>query len=430
MSQAELSVTERLPADASSAARARKLVREVLERGEALEWEDAALLAVSEVVTNALVHAGTTIALTVRLDDSGLRVEVSDASPHLPRQRDYASMAGTGRGLTLLDQSVDRWGVAPDRFGKVVWFEIRRDADATEARDADSELPVRLPESLRATVPVELRNVPLLMHAAWQEHASALLRELLLVQLEHDVEALDRHARASDALSLLYEQIPVPDLGEDPEAVMASAIEPDVSREVLTVAVPRTSVPNFQTLQDLLVLATEAAVAGDLLVPTTQPEIQELRAWLCGQVRGQAVADAEPEPWAPRTDAWEPMTWTDYLDWDPGEVSGSDRALVATDEASTIVAVSSPALDLLGFRHEAEIVGRRVVTIIPSRFRQAHIAGTTLHLLNGRSPLLGTVVTVPVVRADGSEAQTRLRIDPRRRSEGRRVFIAEFFPDD
>jgi PAS domain S-box-containing protein len=428
MSQAELIVSERLPADASSAARARNLVRDVLEGGDALEWEDAALLAVSEVVTNALVHAGTTITLTARLDESGLRVEVSDASPHLPRPRDYASMAGTGRGLTLLDQSVDRWGVAPDPFGKVVWFEICRDGQGE--REQAPEAPARFPESLRATVAVELRNVPLLMHAAWQEHASALLRELLLVQLEHDAEALDRHARASDALSLLYEQIPVPDIGDDPEAVMATAIEPDVSREVLTVAVPQTSVPNFETLQDLLVEAAEAARAGDLLVPTTQPEIQELRAWLCHQVRDQALVRADPEPWAPRTDAWEPMTWTGYSDWDRDEVSRSERALVATDERSTIVAVSSSALDFLGFRHEAEIVGRRVITIIPSRFRQAHIAGTTLHLLNGRSPLLGTVVSAPVVRADGSETQTRLRIDARRRSAGRRVFIAEFLPGD
>ncbi len=89
--------------------------------------------------------------------------------------------------------------------------------------------------------------------------------------------------------------------------------------------------------------------------------------------------------------------------------------------------MSPAALAFLGFRDESDLVGRRIITIIPRRFHQAHIAGTTLHMTNGRSPLLGIHVTVPVVRADGNEAPVELEINPHRSSAGRKVFVAEFF---
>ena len=73
-----------LPAAASSAARARALVRQVLEHGGAVDLSDAAQLAVSEVITNALVHAGTPIDLRVTCCGTRLRVEVTDGSPHFP----------------------------------------------------------------------------------------------------------------------------------------------------------------------------------------------------------------------------------------------------------------------------------------------------------------------------------------------------------
>ena len=68
-----------------------------------------------------------------------------------------------------------------------------------------------------------------------------------------------------------------------------------------------------------------------------------------------------------------------------------------------IVAVSAPAAQLLGYVAGDELVGHRLVDIIPERYRQAHLAGFTLHLFSGRSPLLGHQVTVPALRQDGSE---------------------------
>ena len=75
---------------------------------------------------------------------------------------------------------------------------------ATDSPDGAAPRPGRAP----ATLAIELRNVPLLMHAAWQQHASALLRDFLLVQLDTEPDALERHAQASDALNVLHTQLP------------------------------------------------------------------------------------------------------------------------------------------------------------------------------------------------------------------------------
>ena len=51
--------------------------------------------------------------------------------------------------------------------------------------------------------------------------------------------------------------------------------------------------------------------------------------------------------------------------------------------------MSPRPLAILGYDDAAELVGRRIVSIVPERFRQAHVAGFTMYLLVGRQPLLG-----------------------------------------
>jgi anti-sigma regulatory factor (Ser/Thr protein kinase) len=86
---------------------------------------DALALLVSEVATNALLHGRGEVRLHVSGNDRRLRVEVADASNAVPVRRAAASLAEGGRGLALLDQLADSWGVdlSPPQ-GKVVWFEV------------------------------------------------------------------------------------------------------------------------------------------------------------------------------------------------------------------------------------------------------------------------------------------------------------------
>jgi hypothetical protein len=148
-----------------------------------------------------------------------------------------------------------------------------------------------------------------------------------------------------------------------------------------------------------------------------------MRRWLCEQVRVQA-AGGDGLAWASPTDEPPPQP-VQALDWDPGPVRESTRALLAADDTDQIVAASPSALVLLGYDDAAALEGNRLISVIPARFHQAHIAGFTLHFVNGRSPLLGSPIRVPVTRADGSEMETALQVDAVFLPSGRRVFIAE-----
>ncbi|MEU4269051.1 ATP-binding protein [Streptomyces sp. NPDC026092] len=97
------------------------------EDDEGQERAEDVLLLVSEVVTNACLHTDGPEELVLRQRDDHLRVEVSDASPELPRRRQprAPSLPG-GHGLMVLDRLAGAWGSEPRGRGKVVWLEVAR----------------------------------------------------------------------------------------------------------------------------------------------------------------------------------------------------------------------------------------------------------------------------------------------------------------
>jgi PAS domain S-box-containing protein len=413
-----------LPALPSSAGEARRAVRRAVEHtlvdnlGALEELVDDLLVAVSELVTNAVLHAGSEIRLRVRTLPSWVRIEVFDGSPHLPRTIGAEGVAATGRGLRLVAELVDRWGAEAEGGGKVVWCEVSRDHVQEGAGVVLGAGPGT------DTVGVVLRNVPLLMHAAWQEAAAALLRELMLMdQVEDPESAVEAHSLASGVLSTCAEQIPEPDLGEDPSAIMLGAVDPLVSLEQMVLEVPRDAVADFERLGRMLERATTFADYGEFLAVPTQPEIRAMRQWLCGEVARQ-VAGVPPTPWSPPSPR--EVTPGPPIDgWDPDEVNSSPLALLAADDANRILAVSDSALAALGYGR-SELVGQRLLALIPPRYQQAHVAGFTRHVVNGRSPLLGQLVTVPVVAAGGAEVEAKVQIDRIGLVDGRSLFYAQF----
>lgn len=99
------------------------------------------VLLVSEVVTNAVLHARSDILLDVRPARDLVRVEVHDGSPVEPRVHHFHLTSGTGRGLRMLEQLARRWGVeAGPRGGKVVWFEVGQTDESAWAFLADDLL--------------------------------------------------------------------------------------------------------------------------------------------------------------------------------------------------------------------------------------------------------------------------------------------------
>lgn len=114
-----------LPPQARSVVDARRQVRSVLADWGLDGLADTALLLTSELVTNALLHARTDLSLTVaKAGPRGLRVAVRDGSPTLPIGRHTTTTATTGRGLQLLVQLADEWGVDTTAPGKTVWFTL------------------------------------------------------------------------------------------------------------------------------------------------------------------------------------------------------------------------------------------------------------------------------------------------------------------
>lgn len=112
-------------APAASASReARRWVQSQMSEWGLDELADTVALLASEIVTNALIHAGTPIRLRMVQAGPGVRVEVQDGSVVPPIRRRYSATATTGRGLQLLEHLADTWGWAPHIDGKTVWFEV------------------------------------------------------------------------------------------------------------------------------------------------------------------------------------------------------------------------------------------------------------------------------------------------------------------
>jgi anti-sigma regulatory factor (Ser/Thr protein kinase) len=87
---------------------------------------EVAVLLVSELVTNAVVHARGPICLTVHTDAHWVRIEVEDSGHRRPVLRAATLDAVDGRGLLVVDKLATDWGTEQRATHKVVWFEIAR----------------------------------------------------------------------------------------------------------------------------------------------------------------------------------------------------------------------------------------------------------------------------------------------------------------
>ncbi|PPK94743.1 hypothetical protein CLV92_107246 [Kineococcus xinjiangensis] len=117
---------------ASNVATARRYVRRVLTRLDAGALEESAELGVSELITNAMLQAGTSFTVAVRRTSSGrVRIDVTDFSATPVQPRHFGVEATTGRGLQLVASLSGAWGIdelptSPATglsTGKTVWFE-------------------------------------------------------------------------------------------------------------------------------------------------------------------------------------------------------------------------------------------------------------------------------------------------------------------
>jgi anti-sigma regulatory factor (Ser/Thr protein kinase) len=110
----------------------RRMVDEACRDWEVPRLRRLGRLIVSELATNAVLHAGTPMVVTLRLlrseADRTLRVAIRDNDPRLVERLPEDTRANPpkerGRGLLILDAMADAWGSEPTADGKVVWAEI------------------------------------------------------------------------------------------------------------------------------------------------------------------------------------------------------------------------------------------------------------------------------------------------------------------
>ncbi|MEV6105933.1 SpoIIE family protein phosphatase [Streptomyces sp. NPDC051940] len=146
-----------------SVASARAFVRDTLQGWGSTEITDDAVVLTSELVTNAVVHAGTAVEVRCLRTDAGVRVEVSDRYPERELPLDTADHVPSsperegGRGLMLCAALASRWGVEYTPTAKQVWFQLDIEEPVAGTRAAGpilavDDLPLALESKVRVAV--------------------------------------------------------------------------------------------------------------------------------------------------------------------------------------------------------------------------------------------------------------------------------------
>jgi PAS domain S-box-containing protein len=400
-------------------------------------WVDAAELAASELVTNAVLHAHTELTLHAWCGDE-LRVEVRDGSPALPVPREYGAEATTGRGMGLVAALTQDHGVTrlPDG-GKAVWCVI---TDASIGAEADelgawADVVADLAPEPPGTTSAWLRRMPATLWLAAVQQHDALLRELALLRGAAG-DSTDDLAAADHARSILQAAADTALASARADGSARSPLpanHPGVLEEVppelsLELPVVASDAACFGLLQDVLDQAERLASSGQMLTRPGLPEVIAVRDWACEQVIAQ-LNGLVPSPWSDSD--WERFTQHEgealAIDWDSRQIADSDRGAIAADDSNRIIAISRPLADAIGW-DVRELVGRRVIAIVPPRFREAHVAGFTRHLTTGQAHALGVPLELPVLRADGTEVLCSFFIEADRTPSGRSVYVSWVTP--
>jgi anti-sigma regulatory factor (Ser/Thr protein kinase) len=299
MSAVERSTT--LEADPGSVKAARRFVVEALMASGRPGDADIAELLVSELVTNAVLHARSGAELVVRVEDEVLRVEVRDASRRLPTARTHDMESQTGRGLELVELLSDGWGVdleeglAAEGGGKSVWFELQlARPDATPAEGLASQPERKAPPGLTASSSrVCLEAVPVALFRASQDHHDGLIREFVLMTMDQaDVSGVpvrlvalseELASRFGGATVSLRAQVDAAEQRGDTTAHLSMELLPEAGEVIGKVV-------------ELLEEADRYCAEGALLTLAASNEIRAFRRWCVVEIKAQLKGEA-PSRW-------------------------------------------------------------------------------------------------------------------------------------
>jgi anti-sigma regulatory factor (Ser/Thr protein kinase) len=320
-----MSTPIRLVRDPQSVRTARRWVTDELQRLGREDLADAAELGISELVTNAMLHADSPI--TVRLGGTPQhpRVEVHDNSRQAPvvnthMAEDDKLLRTVGRGLGIVALYSTSWGADLSPDGKIVWFEpaaqprlpdIDLDFPADQTDDAGAgadpiaesmngdvydltevvdELLAKRPDPEQLFT-VVLLGMPARVFGSYRVWYAEIRRELRLLSFVHGGEYPAAAELAEITLQAEQERRQATGI-----RALDVAIAADVDRIDLEYVVPSSAADTMSRLADLLDRVDEFCREHDLLTMAAAPQIVELRRWYLGEFARQATG-LEPRPW-------------------------------------------------------------------------------------------------------------------------------------
>ena len=246
---------------------------------------ECAELGVSELVTNALLHASGPISVRVRGTREHPRVEVRDGSPEPPAmpaaepQDEEDLLLTFGRGLGIVARCSDAWGVDLEEDGKTVWFApaTHPGGDPTEGTiTGTAAAPAALEE--KDEIRIDVLGVPLRAYVEFQRHYRELRREVRLLALAHESDyplAKDLSDHFGSLERDLRDSI---DADQIEQALASGAEQAD-----LEVAMPRSTAATIGRFIELLDLADAFCREERLLSLARSAEQQEFQRWFLGE---------------------------------------------------------------------------------------------------------------------------------------------------
>src|SRR3954463_16806406 len=132
-----------LAPDPGAPQQARRFIAATLEDPGLDETREVAELLVSELVTNAVVHAASAVEVEIERDDSGVLVRVRDADtgPLVMRAGGGSELDEGGRGFLLVDRLAQAWGTEHHAGRKTVWVRLTGDTAAAEPARVPMDTP-------------------------------------------------------------------------------------------------------------------------------------------------------------------------------------------------------------------------------------------------------------------------------------------------
>jgi anti-sigma regulatory factor (Ser/Thr protein kinase) len=265
------------------------------------DLRENAALAMSEVVTNAILHGRAPVTVRLRGTRDHPRVEVRDASPEplamfSDDPADFTDELPTfGRGLAIVAGFSEAWGAERDGDGKLVWFVPSATPPERPShgvvRGWDDE-PEEATFGDEPTLTIRLRDVPVDHMQGALAHGAELRRELRLLAVAHQ----DTYPVASD-LSAYFTSLARDFRWQFGGEALREAMQAGRDRTDIEVTAPLDVADRFARLMELYDLADAFCRNERLLTLARTSEQVEFQTWLYGEFVRQGSGQ-DPTPWS------------------------------------------------------------------------------------------------------------------------------------